>query len=396
MQRFLILCGLLVSLAIPLSMAQSPIQLGDIVASSGVESRSVRISGTDPVLVRQASRLVALHGGLQEVSGEADFSLQFNPAGDGVQVSISSGGQSLWDQSFSGLSRLDALYRAADAVVARILGIQGFFRSELAFVSSRTGHAEIYQADILFENVRQLTRDRSETLSPALSPDGRTLLYTSYHGNGFPDIFQIELSSGRRTLFAGYRGTNSGAVFSPNGTEVAMVLSSAGNSEIFVSDRNGQQLRRLTRNASLEADPTWSPDGRRIAFTSDQMGKPQIYTMDRNGADFRRVRTDISRNCSEPNWNPRDPNLLVFTAAVGSSFEVVLYDFNRSQSVIISSGSGDAVHPIWLNDGRHVIFTRRTPRSSRLMVLDTVTKRIAPLSPESLNNARQATWAYPR
>lgn len=396
LSRILVLAILGVACGRPSGFAQAPIQLGDVVASARVTTRTVQILGSDPALVRLASRLFELHGGLREVSTAADFVLHFEPSGNSVSISIQSGGQTLWQNSFSGSDRSDALCMAADASVARILGIPGFFRSQMAFVSDRSGHPEIYMADLLFGKVRQLTRDRSEVLSPALSPDGTILLYTSYHANGFPDIFRIDLTTGRRTVFAGFRGTNSGATFSPDGASVAMVLSSQGNSEIFVSNRDGQQLRRLTSTPALEADPSWSPDGGRIALTSDQMGRPQIFSMDRSGANLRRVRTDISRNCSEPSWNPRDANLLAFTAAMGAEFEVAVFNFTTNQSKVVSSGAGDAVHPVWLRDGRHLIHTQRTAHFSRLMILDTLTGQSAVLSPDDLNNARQATWFYPR
>jgi len=274
------------------------------------------------------------------------------------------------------------------------LGTAGFFQCTVAFVSDRTGHAEIYKSDILFQAVRQLTRDRSQCLSPDLSPDGRTLLYTSYHGTGFPDIYRIDLSSGKRSVFAGFKGTNTGAAFSPDGRSVAMILSGSGNSEVYLGNADGRQLRRLTRSTSLEAGPSWSPDGRKIAFTSDQMGGPQIYSMDAQGRSMSRVRTDISRNCSEPAWNPRDPSQIAFTAAIAGEFELAVYSFQEGRSRILSKGAGDAVHPAWLNDGRHLIYTERTPRYTRLMILDSITGKRSRLSPVELNNAQQASPVY--
>jgi TolB protein len=376
--------------------AQDPIQLPDVVGSAGVQKRSISLTGEPASLVNTAARLFALHGGYTRVDERADFTFDFRAVGGAeVRMAILSGGKSLWQDSFAAGSLNEALYAAADAAVRRTIGTPGFFASQLAFISSRTGHSEVYTADILFQNVRQLTRDRSQCLSPSLSPDGRTLLYTSYHGTGFPDIYRIDLATGRRTVFAGFRGTNTGANFSPDGRQVAMILSGSGNSEVYVSNPDGGQMRRLTRSSSLEADPSWSPDGRRVVFTSDQMGGPQIYTMDAQGRAMSRVRTDISRNCSEPVWNPADPDQIAFTAAVGGEFEIALYSFKESRSRIISRGVGDAVHPAWLRDGRHLIYTERTPQYNRLMILDTVTGSRTRLSPTELNNAREATAVYP-
>lgn len=394
-KRFIpFLLALAFACAAPLR-AQGPIALEDIVGSAGQRTLSIQVSGQPATLVAQATRLVDLHGAFRRVNSQADFGFDFQPAGaNGVALTIRSGGKTLWQGTFTGSTQLDALYAAGDAAVQKTLGQPGFFQTRIAFISDRTGHSELHLADILFQSVRQLTRDASQCLSPELSPDGQTILYTSYHGTGFPDIYRIDLASGRRTTFAGFKGTNSGANFSPDGRQVAMVLSSSGNSEIYVSNADGRQMRRLTRTSSLEADPTWSPDSTRLAFTSDQMGGPQIYVTDAQGRSMRRVQTDISRNCSEPDWNPADADRIAFTAASGGEFEVAVYSFKEGRSQILTRGPGDAVHPAWLNDGRHLVYTERTSRSRRLMVLDTFTGKRTVLSPAGMGNAQEASAVY--
>jgi TolB protein len=384
------LCAILFFSLITIAIAQGPVQLPDVIGTSEVRSRQIRLEG-NPDLVRQAQRLFSLHGGTQIVASGEDFTFRFEAIGNAVQLNISSAGNILWEERFPAPS---ALVKAADAAVQRTLGTRGFFGSRIVFVSDRTGHAEIYSSDLLFQNLKQLTRDRSQCLSPNLSPDGRSLLYTSYHGSGFPDIYHVDLTTGQRTVFAGFKGTNTGATFSPDGRQVAMILSGSGNSELYTANPQGRQLRRMTRTKSLEADPTWSPDGQRIAFTSDQMGKPQIYVMSVQGRAMERVRTDISRNCSEPTWNPREANLIAFTAASAGEFEVAVYDYRKGASTILTRGPGDAVHPVWLCDGRHLIYTERTSRYSRLMILDTATGKRFQLSPAQLNNASEASVIY--
>lgn len=374
--------------------AEEPIRLPDVVGSGEILSRSVTITGNPEALRQDAARLFDLHGGFERVGQRADFRFAFTQKGaSAVGLRIESGGRVLLEETFRGGDRTDALYLAADRAVERTLGLPGFFSGKVAFISDRTGHPEVYLTDFLFRSARQLTRDRSQCLSPDLSPDGRTVLYTSYHGTGFPDIYRIDLRTGERSLFAGFKGTNTGATFSPDGSRVAMILSGSGNSELYISDARGANLRRLTRSESLEAGPAWSPDGRRLLLTSDEMGRPQIYTMDLDRRSVTRVRTDISRHCSEPAWNPRDEDQIAFTAAMGGSFEVALFRFSEGRSRVVSKGTGDAVHPAWLADGRHLLYTERTPRYSRIMILDTNTGKRFRFSPVELNSASEAAPA---
>ena len=204
----------------------------------------------------------------------------------------------------------------------------------------------------------------------------------------------IDLSSGRKKPIATFKGTNSGGDFSPNGRSIAMSLSGPGNAEIFVADSNGKNMRRLTTNKSLETSPTWSPDGRRLVFTSDARGKPQLYEISANGGPMRRLPTNVSSYCSEPAWNPVKDNLIAFTAAVGGGFQIALYDSASRSSKILTSVSHSAVEPVWLNDGRHLIFTQRQKGHMRLMLLDSETGKLSSLHVPSFGDASSASFVY--
>ena len=151
--------------------------------------------------------------------------------------------------------------RPADVAVAKTngLGLRGYFASKLAFINERTGKKEIYTGDLMFGEVKQITRDNSIALSPRWAPDGSRLLYTSFYKSGFPDIFLIDLGSYQRSTFVSFKGTNSGARFSPTGSQVAMILSGEGNPEVYVSNAQGRGVSRKTRSDSAKSSPASRP-----------------------------------------------------------------------------------------------------------------------------------------
>lgn len=392
---FLILPLLLLSTFAGLR-AQSEIDLGTITAEGREKPRPVEIVAPGELggLLRTA---FSAHGAFQPVEEGGLFTLRFRPVeGGAVEVAISSGRPRVeqFRRSVSAGSLREAALRAADVAVEKITGVPGIFASTLVFVSDRTGHAELYTSDLFFQNFVQRTNDRSESVGPHFSPDGGSVLYTGYYRNDLPDLYLLDLKSGRRTVFLSFKGINTGGAFSPDGRRVACVLSGTGNAELYLTDRSGRDVRRLTRTESLEADPSWSPDGQRIVYTSDARGRPQLYVMSASGGPTRRLPTDISRYCAEPAWNPRDAEQIVFTLAQGGSFQLGLFRFSGEGSTVLTSGAGDAVEPVWLRDGRHVVYTQRTMRSRRLMLLDTVTGSIAPLHAARFGNAWQADVVY--
>lgn len=361
-------------------MAQAPASdLGTITGVSGVAARPIQVVG-DPALLPLAQRAFGLHGGFRLVgAGEATAVVRFTAAGEGVRVVVEAGrpARAVFSADFPGPQAAQPLERAADAAVQHLIGERGFFAGRLAFVARRGAapEPEVYVGDVLFQQITQVTTTRSEVVSPALSPDGRQVVFTSYY-RGFPEILGFDLATRQSRAIASYRGNNTGAAFSPTGDRLALILSPGGNAELFVSSPSGAGLRRLTNNRHLEADPSWSPDGTEIVYVSDSMGRPQLFVINAAGGQPRRLPTNISGYCAEPDWNPRDRDRIVFTIASGSQFKLAQWSFRSGTSEALPmAGAFDAVHPAWLADGRHVVYTERTARSRRLAVYDTVSRR---------------------
>jgi len=358
---------------------------------------NVSITGSTPELTALMRRAFQLHGEFHVAgAGEAaEYALRFDANGAGVTVSAdpkSVGGTPL-HQSFTGADWRNAAYQAGDYVVQKLTGAPGFFAGRLAFVSRRSGSREIYDSDLLGQQISQLTNDHSDSLNPHWSPDGAKILYTGYYRTGFMEIFLIDLAGRQRRPFADYKGMNTGGAYSPDGSHVAMILSSGDHLELYVSDAQGHSIRRLTETTSVKASPTWSPDGSMIALSGDPRGYPLLYEIPAAGGTMTSIPTYISNNCYEASWNPRDPNLLVFTAARGNGLQIALYNFQTREAKWLPT-PGDSLEPCWANDGRHIIYTsRQSNQQQQLAILDTVTGHNAYLTTK---DAFQPAFVYPK
>jgi TolB protein len=73
------------------------------------------------------------------------------------------------------------------------------------------------------------------------------------------------------------------------GSRIAFMSNRDGNWEIYVINRDGSGLRRLTRNAANDGLPTWSPDGETLAFVSDEGGSWAVWAVDSDGTNRRKL-----------------------------------------------------------------------------------------------------------
>lgn len=378
-------------------------QQDDFTITKASEERIYRISlaasnARDAALLRKC---FDAHGAYREVGTDAsEFHLEVNrTSAQEVWCIISSGRPQkvLKRYGATGSNSRDSLFRAVDNFVQLTSGLRGFFASKLLFIGHRGGEAqEVYSSDLFFGEVKQRTSDKSQAVSPRWHPNGRHIIYTSYYRSGFPDIFIIDSSTSKRVPFATYKGTNSGARYSPDGRFVAMALSATDNVELYLAKTQGKGLKRITRNDSIESSPTWKRDGSELVFTSDALGRPQLFRMSSSGGNMTRIMTNISRYCAEPDWNQVDPNKIVFTAGFREGFQIVLWDYRKNRSEILTRGRRDSIEAVWLRDGRHVVFTRRTGGRKQLMILDSITKQERPLNSTRFGNVSQADVVYTR
>ncbi|MGJ8651647.1 MAG: biopolymer transporter Tol [Opitutaceae bacterium] len=382
---------------LPSALQAQAIDIGEAVRQ-GEGRLSIAIDSSDSATSNLARRAFGTHGGYTVTTPEnAAFVFKIEPAGGNSALLTISSGKPLQEQlsrTVPGSDQQNAVLRACDLAVEATLRTKGFFAGKLAFIGKQRGVSELYSGDLFFNRVRPLTRDRSLVTGPKWSNDGRRILYTTYYKTGFPDVYMVDLATGGKQPIATFKGTNSGGAFSPDGRRIAMSLSGTGNAEIYTADQQGKDLRRLTNNKSLETSPSWSPDGSRLVFTSDARGKPALYEISVNGGPMRRIPTDVSSYCSEPAWNPVHDNLIAFTAAVSGGFQIAVYNSKTRKSEILTSVNDSAVEPSWTRDGRHIVFTQRTNGRTRLMLLDSETKKVSPLHNPSFGDASSASFVY--
>lgn len=387
---------LLLALAL-VTPAMAQRNIGEVVVQGDASTIGLSVSSSSAELQNLALTAFGAHGRYRLVASGAAFAVSFTAAGaNQVSVSITKGsaGTPVHSETVTGTNLRNAFLKAADIAVTKTSGLRGFFAGKLAFVGETTGKTEIYTSDLFFGNVLRWTNDGKQLMGPHWTPDGNRIIFTSYR-TSFPDIYLLELTNRRISLYASFKGTNSGGRFSPDGSRVAMVLSGEGNPEIYVGNAQGRQIRRLTRNQAVEASPVWSPDGSRLAFVSDAAGGPQLYVMSANGGAMTRLKTDVSRYCAEPDWSKGDPNKIVFTAGVNKGYQTAVFDFATNSAKIVSKAPMDAIEPVWLADGRHVIVTFRAANTRSLWILDTESGKATRLSPTSFGQASNATYLAP-
>ena len=253
------------------------------------------------------------------------------------------------------------IHRYADELVLQLTGKRGVAETQIAFLSRDNQNTEIFFIDFDGYNSKKITNDNTLNLTPAWSPTGRWLIYTSYAGNN-PDLVMIDrYNKLQRRVLLHMSGLNAAPSWSPVDDRLCLVLSKDENSEIYILENN-RKLRRLTRHFNIDTSPTWSPDGKKIAFTSDRSGRgaPQIYIMDAllgDKAGVERISYNSSYN-DNPAWSP-DGDKIAYTARVGRQFQIKIYNLITKNSTVFTKSIGNKEQPSWSPDGRFLAYRHK-------------------------------------
>jgi len=137
-------------------------------------------------------------------------------------------------------------HRMADAILEFLTSERGPFDSKIAMVSTRSGRLkDVYTWTFDQDDPVRVTDERSLVIAPRWRPDARALVFASYREH-FPRLFQVDVGSRQTARLVPGPGVVLDGAWSPDGTRLLVTREEGGNSDIYLLDRSGQVLQRLT------------------------------------------------------------------------------------------------------------------------------------------------------
>ncbi len=140
-----------------------------------------------------------------------------------------------------------------------------------------------------------------------------------------------------------------------DGERMTGTVESRGGKEIYISDYDGENPRRVTTQRSLNITSTWSPDGRSIAYTSYRRGAPTIFISNIYQGTLEEPTKSAGQNWL-PAWSP-DGTRIAFSSTRDGNSE--LYVSNRDGSNVRRLTTNTAIDstPTWSPTGTQIAFT---------------------------------------
>lgn len=234
---------------------------------------------------------------------------------------------------------------------------------KLAFNSTRDGNYEVYVASL--DGSTPLNISNSEGTDWVYFADRRIIFGSDRGGEEMPGwhLYIMNRDGGDLRPLSRFPVNDSYLGSSPDGARFVVASSKDGNPELYIIDTTGAQLARLTETDAEESDPDWSPDGQSIAFRSNRGGAWDIWVMGVDGKDPVQI-TDYAANDTvkgyqgegPPRWSP-DGTRIAFGSHRDGDWDVYTMNLDGSdlQNLTRNEVFEDG-YPCWSPDGRELAF----------------------------------------
>lgn len=194
----------------------------------------------------------------------------------------------------------------------------------------------------------RLTADSWDDITPALSPDGKLLTFSS-RKNGYWDLYLLNLGSGDVLRLTDTPEYDAAPSWSPDGAWIAYDSYTKGGLDIFIRSVTDpkQAPFQLTINSASNTSPAWSPLGRQIALISNRSGEPDVWIADLDHAGtFINVSHNPEAVETHPAWSPDGSKLAWASTDTETGLTgILVWDARNPDSPARWVGSGD--WPVW-------------------------------------------------
>jgi len=154
----------------------------------------------------------------------------------------------------------------------------------------------------------------------------------------------------------------------PFAGQIVFVSSRTGNKEVYMMDYDGYNVREITRNGSINLNPSFSPDGRKITYTSYRKGNPDLY--------LRRIFTGKDTQLSSrpglnvtAAWAPHGDRIALAMSYDGNS-QLYLINIRGRELARLTNIDAIDISPSWSPDGSHIAFVSDREGSPQIYIMN--------------------------
>ena len=193
---------------------------------------------------------------------------------------------------------------------------------KIAFFGRSGEKHSLFLINVLNGNIiKKVKIPEDRPTSPAFSHDGEQVLYTAFL-DGIHDIFSISLSTEETKNLTNNDLYEKAPAVSPDGKSIVYTLRIGSYDKLFLSPmKDLSQRNQLTFGKGNTICPEFSRDSSLIYFSGDMRDAYNIYSLSLENGELKRY-TDVRTGNFFPSPVPNEENTLVFSSFHKGAFQI--------------------------------------------------------------------------
>ena len=211
-------------------------------------------------------------------------------------------------------------------------------------------------------------------IAPALSPDGKKMVFLSEKQVISLDLYLADLETGKTKIIGSHSINNhidaidayeSAGTWSPDGKRFAFVVFKKGRNQLALVDVARHKIVRTLKIDGLASfsNPAWSPDGKSILLLGQKNGQTDLFLYFHETGRLRQITNDPYAELT-PSWSPDGKHI---------AFATDYYYYKRDQYPVhyhlgildLTTGQksypgvfpgADNLNPVYAPDGQSIYF----------------------------------------
>ena len=173
-------------------------------------------------------------------------------------------------------------------------------------------------------------------------------------------------------------------------TKIAFVSKRDDAKELYICDYDGENLKKLTADNSINLSPRFSPDSRKMTFTSYKEGNPDLWVLDLDRSENHKISSELGLN-SAASWSP-DGRQLALTLTKDGNAEIYLINQKGEIETRLTKNWSIDSSPCFSPNGKQIAFTSDRAGAPQIYVMDLDGSNVRKLTYETSYNDSPA-WS---